>query len=298
VPPRLDLSQRQRIIHLEDPDIILLQMERHPLNRPRYYPSRTIVFDIDDADFLWPHARSSVIEACSGSRAVIAGSTWVAKWCRSYNADVEVIWTAGPALNKRFRRLHGERKNIIAWGHSRPQDYPDECEYIIQILERVAREVSVEFWLFGVSERRYFQPMIARLNACHVNVRQFAPMPYKLFTRKLCKAAVGIQVLSSDNDYSQGKSFGKILNYISAGVTVVASKAADHSKFFTSGVNGILADSLEEWSNAIVWLLRNPEKRRTMAELALQEFEKNLNIEVTAAKYDRVFRKIMNLARH
>lgn len=292
VPPRLDLAQRQRIVALEHPDIILLQMERHPLNRPRFYPRHAVVFDIDDADFLWPHARGAIIEACRDSRAVIAGSTWVADWCRSYNADVDVIWTGGPSPRRLPAQRGGKRGNVVVWGHSRPQDYPDECEFITQIIERVARETPVEFWLFGVADRRQFESLVARLKAGNVTVRQFPPMTFRRFTRTLRRAAVGIQMLSADNEFSRGKSFGKILNYLAAGVAVVASRGADHARFFTSGVNGMLADSLEEWSSAITLLLQNPQRRRTMTELAFRDFRDRLALEVVAGEYARVFTRI------
>src|SRR5262249_9596101 len=101
IPAQCELSQRLRIIRWEKPDVILLQKGRHPANWPRYYPGIPIVFDLDDADFLDPKEVGQ-LEACSSqSQGVIAGSRYVADWCRRLNPNVTVIWTGSPAPRKR-----------------------------------------------------------------------------------------------------------------------------------------------------------------------------------------------------
>src|SRR5438105_589561 len=50
IPKHLELSQRERVIRSEHPDIMILQKSRDPLNRPKFYPNTRCVFDIDDAD--------------------------------------------------------------------------------------------------------------------------------------------------------------------------------------------------------------------------------------------------------
>ena len=90
-------------------------------------------------------------------------------------------------------------------------------------------------------------------------------MPFDAFSAKLQEVAIGLQVLSADNPYSQGKSFGKILNYLAGGVVVLASEGADHSLFFESWRNGVLVQSPVEWAQAISRLLKTPEERERIA---------------------------------
>jgi hypothetical protein len=42
LPPGLDLAQRQRLIRLIVPDVLVMQGARHPLNRPALYPGQRI----------------------------------------------------------------------------------------------------------------------------------------------------------------------------------------------------------------------------------------------------------------
>lgn len=290
VPPRFSLKQRLRILKLEQPDIILMQMERHPLNRPKLYAPFPVIFDIDDADFLWDYARELVQECCRDSVGVIAGSQFVADWARGINKNVNVVWTGSPAIIKEKTPSQLIRKPIVAWGHSRPHDYPKESKFIEEILIRVSQKTAVEYWIFGVNDNNIVSDLTKRLSQFDVNIRVLPPMSFNLFSKQLESAAIGLQVLSPENLYSQGKSFGKILNYISAGACVVASRGADHSEFFESGRNGMLADTIDEWVDTIVWLLKNPDERERMSKEANKDFQEQLSIKVVSSQYDRILR--------
>ncbi len=292
IPPRLTLSQRQRLVRRERPDVVLIQLERHPLNRPRFYESVPVVFDIDDADFLWDHARALVEECCRDSAAVVAGSRFVANWAQQHNPNVKIIWTG--ALREPVQPpTQMSRRNVVAWGHSCPENYPAEAEFIQDVLIRAAREVDLEFWLFGVKEARDGVRLTGRLVAAGIPVRVFPLMSFEAFSTQLEEVAIGIQVLATDNPYSQGKSFGKILNYLAAGTVIIASEGADHSLFFDSWRNGVLASSQEAWADAIVRLLKSPAEREHIARQAFSDFRSRLTGRAMATQYDAVLRSVM-----
>ena len=126
VPPQCELVQRRRILRLEKPDVIVLQMQRHPLNRPKFYPGYPAVFDIDDADFLDEKCVDAVRECCEGSAAVTAGSRFVADWCGKFNQHVSVIWTAASVPATRPQPRPRDRQPIVTWAQSVPDRYPAE----------------------------------------------------------------------------------------------------------------------------------------------------------------------------
>jgi len=282
---------------MEKPDVILMGLERHPLNRPRYYSDTPIVFDLDDADYLWPYARDFVIECCRGSHAVTAGSHAVADWCRQYNDDVSVIWTGSPLPKRRGDTPSSQRDRIIAWGHSRPYDYREEGEHLCRILCALARQTSFQFWLYGVRKQAEMAYLLDPLRAAGVPVRTFRIMPYKDFLRSMDQVAIGIHIISPENQYSHGKSFGKVLGYLASQVAVVASDAIDHRLFFEQKKNGMLADTDDEWVNSLHWLLDHPEERDAMVAQASVDFENRLSTRATAARYDAVFRRVIARAR-
>lgn len=293
ISPRFSLSQRLRILRLEQPDLILMQMERHPLNRPVLYKPFRVIFDIDDADFLWEHARPLVEECCNDSTAVVAGSNFVADWVRGRNANVCKIWTGSPSLGRSTLPPQRAKKNIIAWGHSRPMDYPEEARFIEEVLLKVAQHTTIEYWVFGVKNTDAAIFKNQRFKETNIRVRTFEPMPYDKFTKKLQDVAIGIQVLAHNNPYSQGKSFGKILNYIEAGVCVVASSSGDHGDFFDSGVNGVLANSMREWVDGIINLCDNGEIRNSISTNASKDLMSQLSMKAISRQYDTFLRGLL-----
>jgi glycosyltransferase involved in cell wall biosynthesis len=294
IPPRLSLDQRQRIVALEKPDLIFMQMERHPLNRPRMYLPYPVVFDIDDADFLWEYARDAVNECCRDSIAVTAGSKYVADYASALNSDTTIIWTGGPKVSRMLGKPQSHRGNIVAWGHSHPVDYPKEAEFIQKVLLEVQKRVPVEYWIFGCDGSQGRSILAGHLEGSGVKVRFIGSLPFDKFTQQLGKAAIGVQVLAEGHDFSRGKSFGKILNYICAGVVVVASNAADHPDFFSDGMNGCLAASFEEWVDAVSGLLTDAQRRQQLAATAFDDYKRRLSIGAAAYRYNECFIRILH----
>lgn len=123
LPWRLTLAQRQRFLARISPDVVVMQGARHALNRPDHYPGVPIVFDMDDADFHLPHLAEPVQRAMPQAAAVIAGSRYVAEWCRAAGAgQVDVVWT-GSAVSAARRVPQALRPPVLAWAQTRPETY-------------------------------------------------------------------------------------------------------------------------------------------------------------------------------
>jgi len=83
LPWKLTLAQRHRFLARAAADIVVMQGARHALNRPELYPGQTILFDMDDADFHLPHLAEPIRASMPHVSAVIAGSAYIADWCRA-----------------------------------------------------------------------------------------------------------------------------------------------------------------------------------------------------------------------
>jgi hypothetical protein len=290
LPPQLERLQRQRIVRLENPDVILLQKARHPLNRPSLFPGRMIIFDIDDADYLDDKQRDPVIECCRQSQLVIAGSSAVANWCSQYNSNAVVVWTGTPVLPRKHGTDPAERAPIVAWAHSDPLGYPRECELIRAVICALAQTAQFEFWLYGAGDGPSVEGFLGPIRQAGVRVRVIPFMKYRRFLASLEGVAVGLHPVSQDSPFSLGKSFGKVLGYLAAHVAIVASNALDHPKFFRHGENGLLASTTEEWVSGTRALLLDTLLRRRLANTAYIDFERELTIEAAANKVDGFLR--------
>jgi hypothetical protein len=287
VPSQLELSQRLRIVRLERPDVILLQQSRHPLNRPRYYPSVPCVYDADDADILDPDCRDAVIECCADSVAVIAGSRFLADHFRQYNSRVSIIWTTTYLGLTGHIPPNQSRAPIVAWATSNAIGYAHESELVREVIIRLSRKVAFSYYQYGVlaEQREEADRFLEPIRRSGVPVRVFGPLPYAELVSSLQSVAVGLQPICWENLFSRGKSFGKVLAYLAADVVVVASNAADHPLFFKDYVNGILvSDEVDHWVDGIASLLHAPTVRGHLVAKARSDFIARLTTPVAARR--------------
>jgi len=289
VPAHLDLPARRRILKAEEPDVILMQQTRHPLNDPHLYAPIPCVLDADDADYLDPRHQKRIISIATGAAAVTAGSRFISECFSRHNPKTEILWTCTPNASRASSLPPEKRPPILAWAHSAPLMYTHEMALVKEVALGVAERMKFSFWLFGTKPGEaddYFAPMVAKGIDCVA----IPLMNYDAYLAKVAEAAVGMQPVCTTNEFSWGKSFGKILAYLAGGVAVVASDAVDHPLFFRHGENGMLVNTPAEWIDAVSLLLSEPGRRAQMARIAFADFESQLTLPVFASRMDSVLR--------
>lgn len=102
----------------------------------------------------------------------------------------------------------------------------------------------------------------------------FVPWDGATEIRHLAESDVGIATMP-DDDWSRGKCGLKVLQYLAAGLPVVANRVGVHSKMVRHGENGFLADAPEEWVSAVRRLAADRDLRRKMgaAGRSFEQFE-------------------------
>jgi hypothetical protein len=291
LPKQIELSQRQRLVRLEHPHVVVLQKSRHPLNRPKYFPGSTCVFDIDDADFVNPNFHDSVIECIRESAGVIAGSHFVAEYARQFNSRVWVVWTGSRPTNRPpARKLNPP---VVAWAISDVDLYPNEFAFVLSALNSVKTN-NWQFWLFGVADAEKLQNRLTSFARRGIPCRMFPFMPYQDFLRTLDMVSIGLAPLvPSKSEFSQGKSFGKVLGYLNSRAAIVASDSADHPKFFKDSLNGFLASNPHEFAERIERLLSDENLRKLITERAYHDYVAQLSISAVAKRMDSLLRSFL-----
>ena len=291
IPAQCELEQRLRIIKWEKPDLILIQKGRHPLNWPHHYEGIPLAFDLDDADFLDPRQAEQLAACCAASRAVVAGSRYIADWCARYNSNVTVVWTGG-VLPKHPPRRSSRRKPILTWASSDAPGYPIDAELVREIVCAVARATPFEFWLYGV--RPSWPPeFLKSFASLPVPVRTFPFMSHGRLVESMNEVAVGLNPISLEGAYSRGKSFGKVLPYLAAQVAVVTSNQLEMPHFFRHGENGFLVDTIDQWVDCTQRLLTQPELRQEMVEHAFTDYQSQLTTDSSGRKVDAILRAVL-----
>jgi glycosyltransferase involved in cell wall biosynthesis len=81
-----------------------------------------------------------------------------------------------------------------------------------------------------------------------------------------------------DDPWSRGKCGLKVLQYYGAGLPVIANSIGVHPEMIDDGVTGILADTDQQWIDAIC-LLRDPAQRQPMGRAARKFVEERYSID-------------------
>lgn len=283
VPKHLALSQRRRMLRLFEPDIVVLQTCRHPLNRIGYFDGWPVVLDLDDADFFDPDLTEAMEDMAKGAAGVICGSRFIRDWARRFNSNARVVWTGTPITDAPWPD-HADRGRIVTWAQSDPIGYDRDFRFVCDILQQVHAVTDTPFSLRlygwqGPEDHPHLHP----LRAAGIDIELFGMLPYDAFLASLRDTAVGLSPLLTVTDFNKGKSFGKILGYLDAGVPVIASDAADNALFFNAD-SGIVSNDPADWVHGISALLDDPQRRESMAQAAHRDLTRRLSIPVAARR--------------
>jgi glycosyltransferase involved in cell wall biosynthesis len=110
----------------------------------------------------------------------------------------------------------------------------------------------------------------SRFDGFGERVQRIPMMPWEQLPELIGTLAVNIAPLDPASPFSECKSCVKYLEAALLGVPTVASPRPDFARVIGDGKNGLLADSLHEWKEALRNLVENP---RFRAELGKRAFE-------------------------
>lgn len=289
VPKHLSLAQRKRLLRFFQPDVVVIQMCRHKLNRIEHFQGQRVVMDIDDADFFDPALTAVMEAAAGGSMGVICGSRFIRDWARQFNRNTEVVWTGTPISHGPWP-AHADRMKIVTWAQSDPLAYPKEFAFVTRLLTSTRPEVGpFTLRLYGW-HAPHDHPSLLPFRDAGIALELRGTLPYDEFVMSLREVAVGLSPVMSQSEFSLGKSFGKVLGYLDAKVPVICSDKADHSEFFTAET-GIVSNDLSVWRAALQMLLTDHTRRQSMADAAHAEFCQRLSTRVAAERVDAFLRK-------
>jgi glycosyltransferase involved in cell wall biosynthesis len=94
---------------------------------------------------------------------------------------------------------------------------------------------------------------------------------------------VGIMPLV-DGPFERGKCGYKLVQYMAAGLPVIASPVGVNMHMIEPGINGYLVSSTEEWIQALRSLIQNRQLCSAMGKAGRQKVEQKYNLQRTAPK--------------
>jgi glycosyltransferase involved in cell wall biosynthesis len=239
--------------------------------------ARTLIFDFDDAVFLRDsysakglhHAGrlrrfSATMRACD---AVAAGNAFLADEARRHTtaARVEIIPTCVDSQLYPVSEPTRTADAQLVWVGS--SSTLQGLRAVAPLLETIGREVA------GVRLKlicdRFFEPRDLPVIAC--------PWTASNEAADIAAADIGIAHVPDDL-WSRGKCGLKVLQYMAAGLPVVANPVGVHREMVRHGETGFLAETPAEWVAAIRRLAHDPDLRRRLGRMGRAVLEARYSV--------------------
>jgi glycosyltransferase involved in cell wall biosynthesis len=247
--------------------------------------ARSLLFDFDDAVFGRDSYSTKGIASlrrqyrfraiCAAADAVIAGNAYLgelaAGWSNS--SHVHVIPTCvNPGTYPLARHEHCGVEVQLVWVGS--SSTLQGLEAIRPLLNSLGQSIP-GLRLKLVSDR-----------TLHLEHLPVIPVSWSEATEaeELASADIGICWMPDDG-WSLGKCGLKLLQYMAAGLPVVANRVGVHKELVRHGETGYLADTAEEWQGAIGQLAGDPALRRRMGTAGRRLMEVNYSVARGAAMW-------------
>jgi glycosyltransferase involved in cell wall biosynthesis len=120
---------------------------------------------------------------------------------------------------------------------------------------------------------------------------EFRPWREATETAELADADIGISWLPDDG-WSKGKCGLKVLQYMTAGLPVVANPVGMQKKWVRPGQTGFLVETADEWEDAVQLLASDPSLRRRMGLAGRRLVEAEYHVSRGAAAWERLLRSL------
>lgn len=273
-------QRRSQLRRAAEADVVVLQRKLLPMWQLRILrkTAKLLIYDFDDALF----CRDSYSRKKSASWARLAHF-----WATIYTADVV---TAGNRYLQEQASAYvmPERVHLMPTCVE-PDLYPVAAHF------RVGNEVKL-VWIGQDSTLpclTHAQPMLAaasiktpgielrvicnqfpELRGVRVVPRQWSATSE---TREIADVDIGISWLP-DDPWSLGKCGLKVLQYMAAGLPVVANPVGMNREMVVHGETGLLASTPQQWAEAIARLAAEPARRRAMGIAGRKRVEQRFSV--------------------
>jgi len=280
------------VFRLHKYDVVFIHREACPLGPPVFewivhLLGKPIIFDFDDSIFLqnfnptnsfyrflkFPSKIKTIIKMSS---KVIVANGFLEEYARKFNKAVYVLPT--PINTKKFfvaKRISDQL--TIGWVGS-PTTAP-YLQIIFNVMKILSNKYDFILKIIGGDQK---------INIPGVKVENHG-WQLEREVKDFQDIDIGLYPLP-DNLWVRGKAGFKAIQYMSAGVPVVASSVGMIKEIVQDKVTGFLASSEMEWIDKISALIENPELRRKIGLAGRKVVEDKFSVRANVSKYIEILK--------
>ena len=283
-------------LHARAYDGVWVSRELFPLGPPLlerllFALNPRVILDIDDAIYLHDATNTGFIHSrlrdfgklgrIAGSfSAVVCGNAYLAGYFRDKNPRVSVVPTVVPM--SRYGAIPHRESAAVRIGWIGTPGNAAHLELVRPALDTLAQTRDFAVRVVGVN-----RPLGWSLPGLD-------QLPWSL-DRELDYFSdfdIGIMPLE-DFAFARGKCAFKIIQYMAAGIPVVASPVGSNLDVVRHGENGFLASTTEEWISCLGALLSDGGLRRHMGERGRETVRAGFSLEAQAGRYAAIIKEAL-----
>ncbi len=250
-----------------------------------------VIYDFDDAIWMlhtaaanrrfgWLKFPGKTATICRLSDHIVVGNRYLQDWARTHNQAVSLIPSS--VDTDRFRpQRNGPRSDRIIVGWTGSSTSQTHLELFAPMLQELCAWRDVEFRVH--SDREPILPGVPFV---------WRPWSAETEVEELNAFDVGIMPMP-DDPWARGKCSMKALLYMALGLPTVCSAVGTNCEVIRNGENGLLVRTQEEWLNALIALIDNPNLRSRLGAAGRQTVEDHYSSKRCAARFAEVVREVV-----
>lgn len=230
--------------------------------------------EFDDAIYLTRFHGRKMDTLCRIAKRVIVGNRYLAEYARARNPAVEAVPTVVDTDRYRSREDYALREDrpVVGW---------IGLKYNVPFLRAVASALPEGIRLRVVSSA---PPELPGARAAV----EFVPWSEAVEAEVVAGFDAGIMPLP-DTEWARGKCGLKILQYMAAGVPVVASPVGVNLEIVRPGENGLLAEGPEDWRRCIAELCASKPLRERLGRAGRRTVEEGYTLRHGLERLIRIY---------
>lgn len=252
--------------------------------------SKNTIYDIDDMVHMLRTTKANriakILKTSSryfmmmrGANHVITCTPALDELARQYNSrTTDISSTINTSSYIPVNSYDNDHELVIGWSGSH-----STAPYL-HLLDSVLKELSrcFRFKLLVMGATSFQLPGIDV---------ELVPWSVDVEIPTLQRIDIGVYPLPDDN-WVQGKSGLKALQYMALGIPTVATAIGCNDRVIEDGVSGYLVSTSEEWIARLSQLLRDPQLRSTIGRNARDRVERLYSVEANKTTYLSIFQSV------
>lgn len=265
----------------------------------QFFKKSKVVFDFDDSiwlldtspenkkfEFLKNPLKTKI--NIQHAHAVIAGNAYLASYAKLFNRNVYVVPTTidtdfhKPVYDSsRFDHNKSDKKIVIGWSGSITTI--KHFEIAIPALTAIKNKYGDKVQIHVIGQGYYEHPEL------HIISKSWS---VQTEVNDICEFDIGIMPLPED-EWVKGKCGLKGLSYMACGVATIMSNVGVNPEIIEHEKNGLLADTTENWINALSILIDNDELRKKLGEEGRKTVVEKYSVEANKRKYLEILKSLI-----